>query len=109
MKLIILFKAAQNYRETVFVLDEPIIGNRSAMQNMGHFSNLKNNIFHVRYDTRFTPDGKRGLVIHEIQSDANQNIAKQLTSKEAFTGIRRVNPFQKNVEIKLLLDSRMKV
>jgi hypothetical protein len=77
------------------------------MQNMGHFSNLKNNIFHVRYDTRFTPDGKRGLVIHEIQSDANQNIAKQLTSKEAFTGIRRVNPFQKNVEIKLLLDSRM--
>ena len=101
------FQGGQNYRETVFVLDEPIIGNRSPMQNMGHFSNLKNNIFHVRYDTRFTPDGKRGLVIHEIQSDANQNIAKQLTSKEAFTGIRRMNPFQKNVEIKLLLDSRM--
>ena len=76
------------------------------MRNLGHYSDLKNNIFHVRYDTRFTPDGKKGLVIHEIQSDANQSIAKSLTAKEAFSGIKRINPFQKQIENNLLLNSR---
>ena len=99
-------QGGQNYRETVFVLDEPIVGNTEPMRNLGHYSDLKNNIFHVRYDTRFTPDGKKGLVIHEIQSDANQSIAKSLTAKEAFSGIKRINPFQKQIENNLLLNSR---
>ena len=99
-------QGGQNYRETVFVLDEPIVGNNPPMKNMGHYSDLKNNLFHVRYDTRFTPDGKKGLVIHEIQSDANQSIAKSLTAKEAFSGIKRINPFQKQIENNLLLNSR---
>ena len=100
------FQGGNNYRETVFVLDEPIVGNTEPMRNLGHYSDLKNNIFHVRYDTRFTPDGKKGLVIHEIQSDANQSIAKSLTAKEAFSGIKRINPFQKQIENNLLLNSR---
>jgi len=98
-----------NYRETVFVLDEPILGNRSAMRSTGHYSDLNNNIMHVRYDTRITPDGKKAMVIHEIQSDANQSIAKQLTAKEAFAGERRINPFQKDIEMDLLVNSRTKL
>jgi hypothetical protein len=102
-------QGGNNYRETVFVLDEPIAGNTSPMKNMGHYSDLKNNLFHVRYDTRFTPDGKKALVVHEIQSDANQSIAKQLTAKEAFKGERRINPFQKDIEMDLLVNSRTKL
>ena len=102
-------QGGNNYRETVFVLDEPIVGNSSPMQNMGHYRDLKNNLFHVRYDTRFTPDGKKALVVHEIQSDANQSIAKQLTAKEAFKGERRINPFQKDIEMDLLVNSRTKL
>jgi len=98
-----------NYRETVFVLDEPILGNSSAMRSTGHYDDLKNNIMHVRYDTRITPDGKKAMVIHEIQSDANQSIAKQLTAKEAFAGERRINPFQKDIEMDLLVNSRTKL
>ena len=102
-------QGGNNYRETVFVLDEPIIGNSSPMRNMGHYTDLKNNLFHVRYDTRFTPDGKKALVVHEIQSDANQSIAKELTAKEAFKGKRRINPFQKDIEMDLLVNSRTKL
>jgi hypothetical protein len=103
------FPGGQNYRETVFVLDEPILGNRKSLTNMGHYEGLKNNLFHVRYDTRITPDGKKAMVIHEIQSDANQSIAKQLTAKEAFGGERRINPFQKDIELDLLVNSRTKL
>jgi hypothetical protein len=100
------FPGGSNYRETVFVLDEPIAGNTPPMRSLGHYNELKNNLFHVRYDTRFTPDGKKGLVIHEIQSDANQSIAKSLSAKEAFSGQRRINPFQKQIELNLLINSR---
>jgi hypothetical protein len=103
------FQGGNNYRETVFVLDEPIIGNSKSMRNLGHYDDLKNNLFHVRYDTRITPDGKKAMVIHEIQSDANQSIAKQLTAKEAFKGERRINPFQKDIELDLLVNSRTKL
>jgi len=103
------FQGGNNYRETVFVLDEPIVGNTNPMKNLGHYDDLKNNLFHVRYDTRITPDGKKALVIHEIQSDANQAIAKQLTAKEAFKGERRINPFQKDIELDLLVNSRTKL
>lgn len=102
-------QGGNNYRETVFVLDEPILGNANPMRNMGHYEGLKNNLFHVRYDTRITPDGKKALVVHEIQSDANQSIAKQLTAKEAFKGERRINPFQKDIEMDLLVNSRTKL
>jgi hypothetical protein len=103
------FQGGNNYRETVFVLDEPIIGNTRSMRNLGHYDDLQNNLFHVRYDTRITPDGKKAMVIHEIQSDANQSIAKQLTAKEAFKGERRINPFQKDIELDLLVNSRTKL
>ena len=99
----------QNYKETVFVLDEPIATNSSPMKNMGHFSDLKNNLFHVRYDVRSTPNGKKAFVIHEIQSDANQAIAKRLTAKEAFGPNVRYNPFQKEIETRLLIEQRNKL
>ena len=102
-------QGGQNYKETVFVLDEPIATNSTPMKNMGHFSDLKNNLFHVRYDVRSTPNGKKAFVIHEIQSDANQAIAKQLTAKEAFGPNARYNPFQKQIETKLLIEQRNKL
>ena len=46
----------------------------------------------------------KGFVIHEIQSDANQAIAKQLTAKEAFSPTARYNPFQKEIETRLLVE-----
>ena len=103
------FPGGQNYKETVFVLDEPIATNTSPMKNMGHFSDLKNNLFHVRYDVRSTPNGKKAFVIHEIQSDANQSIAKSLTAKQAFGPNARYNPFQKEIETKLLFDQQNKL
>ena len=102
-------QGGQNYKETVFVLDEPIATNTSPMKNMGHFSDLKNNLFHLRYDVRSTPNGKKAFVIHEIQSDANQNIAKSLTAKEAFGPNARYNPFQKEIETRLLIQQRNKL
>ena len=103
------FPGGTNYRETVFHLDEPIISNTRPNATMGHFSDVKNNLFHVRYDVRSTPNGKKAFVIHEIQSDANQNIAKKLTAKEAFGPDARYNPFQKQIENRLLLDQRSKI
>ena len=103
------FPGGQNYKETVFVLDEPIATNTVPMKNMGHFSELKNNLFHVRYDVRSTPNGKKAFVIHEIQSDANQSIAKSLTAKEAFGPNKRYNPFQKQIETRLLVEQRNKL
>ena len=103
------FQGGQNYKETVFVLDEPIATNTSPMKNMGHFSDLKNNLFHVRYDVRSTPNGKKAFVIHEIQSDANQSIAKSLTAKQAFGPDKRYNPFQKEIETRLLIQQRGKI
>ncbi len=102
-------QGGQNYKETVFVLDEPIATNTSPMKNMGHFSDLKNNLFHIRYDVRSTPNGRKAFVIHEIQSDANQAIAKQLTAKQAFGPDKRYNPFQKDIETKLLIQQRGKI
>jgi hypothetical protein len=102
-------QGGQNYKETVFVLDEPIATNTVPMKNMGHFSELKNNLFHVRYDVRSTPNGKKAFVIHEIQSDANQSIAKSLTAKEAFGPNKRYNPFQKQIETRLLIEQRNKL
>ena len=99
----------QNYKETVFVLDEPIATNSSPMKNMGHFSDLKNNLFHVRYDVRSTPNGKKAFVIHEIQSDANQSIAKSLSAKEAFGPNARYNPFQREIETRLLIEQQTKL
>jgi len=103
------FQGGQNYKETVFVLDEPIATNTSPMKTMGHFTELKNNLFHVRYDVRSTPNGKKAFVIHEIQSDANQSIAKSLTAKEAFGPNVRYNPFQRQTETMLLIDQRNKL
>ena len=103
------FPGGTNYRETVFHLDEPIISNSNPRATMGHFGEVKNNLFHVRYDVRSTPNGKKAFVIHEIQSDANQSIAKRLTAKEAFGPNARYNPFQKQIENRLLLDQRTKI
>ena len=49
------------------------------------------------------------MVIHEIQSDANQSIAKSLSAKEAFGPSARYNPFQKEIETKLLVNQRNKL
>ena len=100
-------QGGKNYRETVFRLDEDIPGNQSLRRAAGHFSDAGDNqIYHVRYDTRTLPDGKKAFLIHEIQSDANQSIAKSLSKAEQLGGVKRVNPFQADLEMNLLSNSR---
>ena len=100
-------QGGRNYRETVFRLDEDIPGNQKLRRSAGHFSDAGDNqIYHVRYDTRTLPDGKKAFLIHEIQSDANQSIAKSLSKAEQLGGIKRVNPFQADLEMNLLSNSR---
>ena len=102
-----------NYRETIMTLPEEIVTNRSPFNTGGHFSDVlgkeTNNIYHVRFDTRFTPDGKKVFMINEIQSDVNQSVAKNLQKFEQLDGVKRINPFQKDIEIKLLNNERSKL
>ena len=104
-------QGGKDYRETVFHLDEPIKSNRQPFTEPGHFSEtgIKNQIYHVRFDTRFTPDGKKVFMINEIQSDVNQSIAKQLSKMKQLTGVSRTNPFQADLELNLLAQNRNKI
>ena len=81
-------QGGRNYTETVFHLDEPIKSNAEILKSGSHFSDtgLKNQVYHVRYDTRFTPDGKKAFLIHEIQSDVNQSVAKSLSKIQQLAG-----------------------
>jgi hypothetical protein len=75
-------QGGKDYRETIFTLPEDIPTNASLRNRGGHFTDEigdVNNIYHIRYDTRFTPDGKKVFMINEIQSDVNQSIAKSMT------------------------------
>ena len=104
-------QGGKDYRETIFYLDEPIKSNKKALTDPGHFSEtgLKNQIYHVRYDTRFTPEGKKVFMINEIQSDVNQSVAKKLTKMQQLGGEKRINPFQADIEIGLLSQNRSKI
>ena len=102
-----------NYRETIMTLPEEIVTNSRPFNTGGHFTDVlgkeTNNIYHVRFDTRFTPDGKKVFMINEIQSDVNQSVAKNLQKFEQLDGVKRINPFQKDIEIKLLNNERSKL
>ena len=100
-----------NYREVVFYLDEPIKGNTSPLKTGGsHFSDfVKNEIFHVRFDTRFTPDGKKVLSIHQIQADNAKRVAENLNRIKQFDGVNRKNPFQKDIENRMFLEAQSKL
>ena len=101
-------QGGKNYSETVFHLDEPIPTNSTDLLSGGHFSQtgLKNQVYHVRFDTRFTPEGKKVFLVHEIQSDINQDIAKELPRALQFAGTKRINRFQQDLETKLLMQTR---
>ena len=104
------FQGGKDYRETIFRLDEAIPTNSSPLRSPSHFSDAgTNQIYHVRFDTRFTPDGKKGFFIHEIQSDVNQNIAKQLTKSQQLSTEFRNNPFQRDIELGLLMNQRQRL
>ena len=108
----------QNYRETVFYLDEAVRGNRvpldsakygSGGSHFGGMGNVKNEIFHVRFDTRFTPEGKKVLTIHQIQADRGQKIASSLNRDQQLDGLNRRNPFQKDIEESMFLKNQEKL
>jgi len=102
-------QGGNDYRETIFTLPEDIVTNRTVRNKGGHFAEVlpdTNNIYHIRYDTRFTPDGKKVFMINEIQSDVNQSIAKALTKAQQIGGERRINPFNAEVEMNLLINRR---
>ena len=106
-------QGGKDYRETIFTLPEEIVTNRSPFNTGGHFSdalgNKTNNIYHVRFDTRFTPDGKKVFMINEIQSDVNQSIAKSLSKSQQLSGEFRRNPFNADLELNLLVSQRGKM
>ncbi len=70
---------------------------------------MKNQIYHLRYDTRFTPDGKKGYLIHEIQSDVNQPIAKRFSKSDLLGGEVRTNPFNADIETAALSNQRFNI
>ena len=103
-------QGGKDYKETIFRLDEPITSNRSPLKSPGHFSDAgTNQIYHVRYDTRFTPEGKKVFMINEIQSDVNQPVAKALSKMKQLSGENRTNPFQADIELNLLSKNRQKL
>ena len=105
-------QGGKDYRETIFTLPEDITTNASLRNKGGHFVDEigdANNIYHIRYDTRFTPDGKKVFMINEIQSDVNQSIAKSLTKAQQLSGERRLNPFNADLELNLLVGQRGKM
>ena len=105
-------QGGKDYRETIFTLPEDIPTNASVRNTGGHFSDEigdVNNIYHIRFDTRFTPDGKKVFMINEIQSDVNQSIAKSLSKAEQLSGQRRLNPFNAELELNLLITQRGKM
>ena len=106
------FEGGQNYRETVVSLPEEIPGN-NPKKFFGHYKDkgLENPIMHIRYDTRYTPNGDKILMIHEIQSDTQQRLAKALRKSRtpAYDASVRQNPFQKDAEIAFLLNARKKI
>jgi len=104
-------QGGKDYRETIFYLDEPIKSNKKPFTDPGHFSDtgVKNQIYHVRYDTRFTPEGKKVFMINEIQSDVNQRVAKELSKMKQLSGEARTNPFQADLELNLLASNRNKL
>ena len=106
-------QGGKDYREAVFTLDEAIPTNSRPFNKGGHFTESlpenTNNIYHIRYDTRFTPEGKKVFMINEIQSDVNQSIAKSLSKSQQLNPEFRVNPFQKDIEISFMLNQRGKL
>jgi len=103
-------QGGKDYRETIMVLDDAITSNRNPYNKGGHFGEVlpseTNNIYHIRYDTRFTPEGKKVFMINEIQSDVNQSVAKSLSKIQQLSGERRTNPFQADLELNLLAKNR---
>jgi hypothetical protein len=102
-------QGGKDYRETIFTLPEDIPTNYMKRNTGGHFQEQigdVNNIYHIRYDTRFTPDGKKVFMINEIQSDVNQSVAKALTKNQQLSGEFRNNPFNADVEMNLLIGQR---
>ena len=102
-------QGGKDYRETIFTLPEDIPTNASLRNKGGHFGDEigdVNNIYHIRFDTRFTPDGKKVFMINEIQSDVNQSIAKSMTKAAQLSGERRLNPFNSDIELNLLVGQR---
>ena len=104
-------QGGKDYKEVVFNLDEAIPTNQAAFKTGGHFGDtgIKNQIYHLRYDTRFTPDGKKGYLIHEIQSDVNQRVAKNYAKADLLGGDVRANPFNADIELAALSNQRFNI
>ena len=108
------FEGGQNYRETVISLPEEIPGNKPT-KYFGHYKDkgLENPIMHIRYDTRFAPNGDKILMIHEIQSDTQPIYCKSITKKQNTPGfdasVSEVTHIKKILEIAFLLQARKKL
>ena len=104
----------ENYREIVVKYPGPIMKNDNPLKSMSHYSDEKNMLYFSRFDTRYTQDGKKVLFIHDVQSDANQKIAKILraANKTGFEGDSstfRKNPYMEDVTATFYENARKKL
>jgi len=101
----------ENYREMVVKMPGPIPRNTEPLKRYGHYANEENPVYFSRFDTRYTQDGKKVLFIHDVQSDANQSLAKQIrkAGQTGFEGnmdsVRR-NPYAEEGIMDVLVSAR---
>jgi len=62
-------------------------------------------LVHAMYGTRFTPKGEKVLSINEIQADIQQAVYEQIKDE----GKRRINPFNKETQVGLLLKPKEEI
>jgi len=104
----------ENYREIVVKYPGPIARNDNPLKGFGHYGEEKNMLYFSRFDTRYTPDGKKVLFIHDVQSDANQKMAKlirraKMTGFEGNAETFRRNPYMEDVTTAFYEDARKKL
>jgi hypothetical protein len=100
-----------NYREMVVKMPGPIERNLEPLKTYGHYSKEANPVYFSRFDTRYTQDGKKVLFIHDVQSDANQSLAKQIrrlgqTGLEGTVESTRRNPYAEEVAFGYLANAK---
>ena len=101
-----VFQRLENYQRTgTFVVDsdvDEVAGSSILFRNTKHFyGDSENQLFHMRTSTRTTNDGKRVLLIEEIQSDTLSGAKSEATNAQV--------PFKNEGYMNLALARAMRI
>ena len=104
----------ENYREMVVKMPGPIPRNLEPEKTFGHYTKETNPLYFSRFDTRYTQDGKKVLFIHDVQSDANQALSREIRKKgqtgfEGTVDTSRRNPYGEEVSFAYLAEAKKKI